>query len=111
MGPEVVAFFGEVKLIGHDALGEFALFVHEGSGDVEVVDLFAIGELGDLVVGSEIYQAAWVCVGLAAGEDREEEDFGFWGLCTEFLDDLFHAIGDLGGGGVHALCHGPGHIP
>lgn len=70
--------------VGHDFLGEDAFSIEKGVAEVEVVDSFAIVELGDALIDGDVDDAEFVLWGLTTREDAEEEDLG---LRAAFFDE------------------------
>ena len=75
VGPDFVAFFGKVEVVGHDVAGDAAVFGEEFMAKIDPENVFAVGEFLDDLVGEEKFSALW-CWVLAAREDGNEKDFG-----------------------------------
>ena len=100
--PKLVACGVRVELVGHDREGDFAVLADEGGVDVEVADVFAVVEFGELDVDGVDDLGAARGVGDggvgddslrifagATGEDGEEEDLGPGDFRADQFDDFF----------------------
>ena len=96
-GPEFVAFGGEVQEVGHEALGEDAVVVEEGVGDIEVVHPLSAVEFGDDAVDLVVDFALGIFGFFATREDSEEKDLSLGTASTDIGDDAGNALGGLGG--------------
>jgi hypothetical protein len=95
LGPALVTLGGEVQVVGHDVLGQLAVVVEEGRGDVLVEDLLVIGVALDDLVDRDVQLAVRVVGGLAAGEDAEQEDLGLGAFLLDAVDDRLDARGGV----------------
>ena len=100
IGPDFVSLGGGAWKIEIDQhfLGQCAIGLEEFVCEIEEDHFLSIAERGDELVGRLDLEAERLGGFFTAGEDRLQEDRRLGTALLVFLDDCFHALGDLFGG-------------
>lgn len=83
--------------IGHHFFGQSAVFGEEFVRNIEKINTFVIGKSGDFLINLGVDFAHFIVRFFAAGEDAEEDDFGFRSFFFDLSEDFFDALGRLFG--------------